>query len=120
MPGSFMMLDAMERGSWNGRQEGIQPFEGREAARMTANNVATLLDLCGDPDRVMQAVQEWAEARQSDLEASGDEKRSSHVAGLWLTIGLNGVGNLFGYVPEDALSYDLLLADEGRARGWRK
>jgi hypothetical protein len=96
---SFMFLDAMERGRWEGRQEGIPWFEGREAARVTADNIRGLLDVCdGHRDKVVQAVEEWAQERQAELDAKGDEERSSHVGGVWgssaISLSSSGCGGI--------------------------
>jgi hypothetical protein len=36
-----------------------------------------------------------------------------------MSIALNGIGNLFGYIPEQAPAFDPELAAAGRERGWR-
>jgi hypothetical protein len=41
------------------------------------------------------------------------------VSSIWLALGVKGVGNLFGSIPNDDPTYDPDLAAEGRARGWR-
>jgi hypothetical protein len=35
-------------------------------------------------------------------------------------VGINGIGNLFGFIPDQAPAFDPELASEGRKKGWRR
>lgn len=117
----FPLLDYIERLRWDRHQSGREPFDEREEATLIANNVESLLRICsGDPDRVTQVITAWAELRRERLEWEGDEDRSRHVAIVWQALGVKGVGNLFGSIPNDDPTYDPDLAAVGRARGMRR
>jgi type II secretory pathway pseudopilin PulG len=116
----FPLLDEIERIRWDWRRSGRRLFDEREGATLVANDIASLLRVCeGDVSKVTEAIAAWAESRQKWLESEGDEDRSRHVSSIWLALGVKGVGNLFGSIPNDDPTYDPDLAAEGRARGWR-
>jgi hypothetical protein len=116
----FPLLDEIERMRWDWRRSGRRLFDEREGATLVANDIASLLPVCeGDVSKVTEAIAAWAESRQKWFESEGDEERSRHVSSIWLALGVKGVGNLFGSMPNDDPTYDPDLAAEGRARGWR-
>lgn len=116
----FPLLDEIERVRWEWRVSGRRLFDEREGATLVANDVASLLRVCeGDIVRVTEVIAAWAESRRQTLESEGDDDRSRHVMTIWLTLGVKGVGNLFGTIPNVDPTYDPDLAAEGRARGWR-
>jgi hypothetical protein len=116
----FPLLDEIERIRWDWRRSGRRLFDEREGATLVANDIASLLRVCeGEVSKVTEAIAAWAESRQKWLESEGDEDRSRHVSSSWLALGVKGVGNLFGSIPNDDPTYDPDLAAEGRARGWR-
>jgi hypothetical protein len=116
----FPLLDYIERLRWDWHLSGRRPFDEREDASLIANNVDSLLRVCsGDRDKVRHVITSWAELRRERLEWEGDEDRSQHVASVWLALGVKGVGNLFGSIPNDDPNYDSDLAAAGRSRGWR-
>ena len=116
----FPLLDEIERVRWEWRLSGRKLFDEREGATLVANDVESLLRVCeGDVGKVSEVVAAWAESRRERLESEGDEGRSRHIVSIWLSIGVKGVGNLFGTIPNDEPIYDPDLAAEGRARGWR-
>jgi hypothetical protein len=116
----FPLLDEIERIRWDWRRSGRRLFDEREGATLVANDIASLLRVCeGEVSKVTEAIAAWAESRQKWLESEGDEDRSRHVSSIWLALGVKGVGNLFGSIPNDDPTYDPDLAAEGRARGWR-
>ncbi|MDQ4107847.1 MAG: hypothetical protein M3138_03445 [Actinomycetota bacterium] len=116
----FPLLDYIERLRWDWHLSGRTPFDEREDATLIANNVDSLLRVCsGDPDKVRQVITTWAELRRERLDWEGDEDRSQHVAAVWQSLGVKGVGNLFGSIPNDDPNYDPDLAAAGRARSWR-
>lgn len=69
--------------------------------------------------KVTEVAAAWAESRRERLDSQGDQGPSQHVMSVWLALGVKGVGNLFGSIPNDDPTYDPDLAAEGRARGWR-
>lgn len=116
----FPLLDEIERVRWGWRVTGRRLFDEREGATLVANDIESLLRVCeGDVGRVTEVVAAWAESRRESLDSQGDEGRSQHVMSVWLALGVKGVGNLFGSIPNDDPTYDPDLAAEGRARGWR-
>ena len=117
---SFPLLDEIERVRWGWRLSGRRLFDEREGATLVANDVESLLRVCeGDVGKVTDVVAAWAESRREQLDSQGDQGRSKHVMSVWLALGVKGVGNLFGSIPNDDPTYDPDLAAEGRARGWR-
>jgi type II secretory pathway pseudopilin PulG len=116
----FPLLDEIERVRWGWRVTGRRLFDEREGATLVANDIEGLLRVCeGDVGKVTEVVAAWAESRRERLDSQGDEGRSQHVMSVWLALGVKGVGNLFGSIPNDDPTYDPDLAAEGRARGWR-
>ena len=116
----FPLLDEIERVRWGWRLSGRRLFDEREGATLVANDVESLLRVCdGDVGKVTEVVAAWAESRREQLDSQGDQGRSQHVMSVWLALGVKGVGNLFGSIPNDDPTYDPDLAAEGRARGWR-
>jgi hypothetical protein len=116
----FPLLDYIERLRWDWHLSGRRPFDEREDATLIANNVDTLLRVCsGDPDKVRQVITAWAKLRRERLEWESDEDRRQHVAVISQTLGVKGVGNLFGSIQNDDPNYDPDLAAAGQARGWR-
>lgn len=116
----FPLLDEIERVRWGWRLSGRRLFDEREGATLVANDVESLLGVCeGDVGKVTEVVAAWAESRREQLDSQGDQGRSQHVMSVWLALGVKGVGNLFGSIPNDDPTYDPDLAAEGRARGWR-
>lgn len=116
----FPLLDEIERVRWGWRLSGRRLFDEREGATLVANDVESLLRVCeGDVGKVTEVVAAWAESRRERLDSQGDQGRSQHVMSVWLALGVKGVGNLFGSIPNDDPTYDPDLAAEGRARGWR-
>lgn len=104
---------------WDRHQSGRQPFDEREEATLIVNNVESLLRVCsGDPDEVTHVITSCAEVRRQRLEWEGDEDRSRHVLSVSVALGVKGIGNLFGSIPNDDPRYDPDLAATGRARGW--
>jgi hypothetical protein len=80
--------------------------------------VERLLTICdGDPHAVIAVLRTWWERYD---ERGGDDDRSKAASAVYLAIGINGFGNLFGAIPDDAPTFDPELAAEGRARGWRR
>jgi hypothetical protein len=87
----------------------------------TAHIIAELLPLVdNDVGELTDALADWYESRLPPYEETGDEYRASHIRGLYMAVGINGVGNFFGFIPEQAPAFDAGLASEGRARGWRR
>jgi type II secretory pathway pseudopilin PulG len=116
----FPLLDEIERVRWGWRLSGRRLFDEREGATLVANDVESLLAICeGDVGTVTEVIAAWAESRREQLDSQGDQGRSQHVMSVWLALGVKGVGNLFGSIPNDDPTYDPDLAAEGRARGWR-
>ena len=116
----FPLLDEIEKVRWGWRLSGRRLFDEREGATLVANDIEGLLRVCdGDVGKVTEVVAAWAESRRERLDSQGDEGRSQHVMSVWLALGVKGVGNLFGSIPNDDPTYDPDLAAEGRARGWR-
>jgi type II secretory pathway pseudopilin PulG len=116
----FPLLDEIERVRWGWRLSGRRLFDDREGATLVANDVESLLRVCeGDVGKVTEVAAAWAESRRERLDSQGDQGRSQHVMSVWLALGVKGVGNLFGSIPNDDPTYDPDLAAEGRARGWR-
>ena len=117
---SFPLLDEIERVRWGWRLSGRRLFDDREGATLVANDVESLLRVCeGDVGKLTEVAAAWAESRRERLDSQGDQGRSQHVMSVWLALGVKGVGNLFGSIPNDDPTYDPDLAAEGRARGWR-
>lgn len=116
----FPLLDEIERVRWGWRLSGRRLFDDREGATLVANDVESLLRVCeGDVGKVTEVAAAWAESRRERLDSQGDQGRSQHVMSVWLALGVKGVGNLFGSIPNEDPTYDPDLAAEGRARGWR-
>jgi type II secretory pathway pseudopilin PulG len=116
----FPLLDEIERVRWGWRLSGRRLFDEREGATLVANDIESLLRVCdGDVAKVTEVAAAWAESRREQLDSQGDQGRSQHVMSVWLALGVTGVGNLFGSIPNDDPTYDPDLAAEGRARGWR-
>ena len=116
----FPLLDEIERVRWGWRLSGRRLFDEREGAMLIANDIESLLRVCeGDAGTVTEVIAAWAESRRERLDSQGDQGRSQHVMSVWLALGVKGVGNLFGSIPNDDPTYDPDLAAEGRARGWR-
>lgn len=116
----FPLLDEIERVRWGWRLSERRLFDEREGATLVANDIESLLRVCdGDVGKVTEVVAAWAESRRERLDSQGDEGRSRHVMSVWLALGVKGVGNLSGSIPNDDPTYDPDLAAEGRARGWR-
>jgi hypothetical protein len=85
----------------------------------TVGIVEHLLPLCdNDPNDLLEVMQAWQGAREQEFEQ--DEDRALLAGMIFLTAGLGGVGNLFGFIPESAPGFNPELAAEGRARGWRR
>jgi len=117
---AFPLLDEIEKVRWGWRLSGRRLFDEREGATLVANDIEGLLRVCdGDVGKVTEVVAAWAESRREQLDSQGDQGRSQHVMSVWLALGVTGVGNLFGSIPNDDPTYDPDLAAEGRARGWR-
>jgi hypothetical protein len=117
---TFRLLDAIERGLWD-RAHGGEPLDDDGHAQLMANNVRALLGACdGGPNTLMKLVQQWGDAKVDELDAAGDEERSSFVAGVAMDISLNSIGNLFGLIPSTAPAFDEALVREGQRRGWRQ
>lgn len=116
----FILLDGIERGLWSRKQDG-RPLDDDGRVHLMADNVHSLLDACdGRPDTLAALVQLWGDARGAELDAAGDENRRWFVAGVALDIGINSIGNLFGFIPSTAPAFDRAMASEGQRRGWRK
>jgi hypothetical protein len=116
-------MDQEEAESWKWRQ--LADEVGDEAAfekhprRSAVAIVEELMPLAGnDVARLMEALQVWYDDRTERYKAT-DEDRSDHVSGLYLSVALNGIGNLFGFVPDGAPAFNEDLARAGRERGWR-
>ena len=114
-------MDGLERNDWAQLNAGTPGREPKEAAEFVANVVADLLDLAdNDINAVMQALEVWHDSRSARFEEAGDESRAGHVSGVYLSISLNGIGNLYGLIPEHAPSYRPEHAAECRRRVWRQ
>jgi len=119
-------MDEVETYSWEWRKARDEIGEEAASAKYptrytTAGIVETLLPMCDNNlSLVQEALGVWQESRSRRCEAEGDEDRSTHVTGVFMSVGLNGIGNLFGLIPASAPSFDPDLAAQGRARGWRR
>lgn len=88
--------------------------------------VKRLLPICrNDPVMVTTLIQTWWERYEAQSHDDEDEesevvRRGTAASAVFLSVGLNGIGNLFGLIPSDAPSFDANLAGEGRARRWRR
>jgi hypothetical protein len=118
-------MDEQEENSWAWRT--MRDEKGAEAASQKYRplsivaTVERVMQLCdNDVNAAMAALEAWKDARQERYERLGDEDRSTHVAGMYLSVGLNGIGNLFGFIPPGAPAFDAELAAAGRERGWRR
>jgi hypothetical protein len=82
--------------------------------------VEDLMDICDqDREAVMSLYSAWHDDRLAARHATGDEAGTQLLSTLNLHIALNGMGNLFGLVPDEAPPFDAELALEGMFRGWR-
>jgi len=125
-PGVVAYLDELEASRW----EEVQTIEreGAEAAAMFNSPdlpgiVQDLLTLCSnDIGVVMEALGAWPQHVDEHLEdevSDGGTDRIGEAILLHISIGIDGIGNLFGYLPDTSSAYDSDLAAEGRRRGWR-
>jgi hypothetical protein len=119
-PQVFEYMDRLEAEGWDWSAE---HDDARFGPKDIAGFVADLLGMCGDSiDVVLETTGEWfriIDERWGDAEGEEGD-RGTQAAGLYVAIGLTGIGNLYGYIPESAPSFDPELAAEGRRRGWRK
>jgi hypothetical protein len=98
-------MDQIAADGWNWE---LMAEEKREDAaslryplRGTADIVEELLPLVGnDVAEVMEALEGWHESRVREYERTGDEERAGLVRGLYMAVGINGIGNLFGFIPD--------------------
>lgn len=124
-------MDRLEARSWEWRkiveQSGKEAanetfgYAGKTEAEIVADVVQDLLGLCeGNIEYVMDAVQAWSDrydARFNGNQAEAED-RGPHAMGVLMSIQLTGIGNLFGFIPNEAPMHDPELAAEGRRRGW--
>jgi hypothetical protein len=88
--------------------------------RRVVDIVEALMEICGqDVLLVQELFDNWYEDRLAAREAANDEEGAHVLSSLQLSIVLVGIGNLFGFVPDEAPAFDRELALEGRSRGWR-
>lgn len=106
-------LDLMEERMWD-----LQVRNADERVAV-ADIVEGLVHACDDdPALIVRAYEEWHTAKAAQL--APDHDRSNHLTGMQLSIALVGIGNLMGYIPENAPLYNIDLAREGQRRGWRR
>lgn len=111
-------MDEQERRVWSFRPEASQQQVPPDP---TEDAVSTMMEMAGeDLDALMQVLQVWKDTRAEMYEERGDDIRAGHVTGMYMAVGLNGIGNLFGAIPPEAPAYDAHLAGEGVRRGWRR
>jgi hypothetical protein len=120
----FEVMDATEAQSWAWRELADKVGEEEASKRYppidVADTVAAMLPKAGnDVTRIVDALNAWQISRSERYESEGNEDRAMHVGGMYMSIGLNGLGNLFGLVPPGTPSFDPRLAAVGRERGWR-
>jgi hypothetical protein len=114
---------AAETWEWGAiaEEQGEEAASRRYPQRSTVDIIAELLPLVdNDVGELTDALADWYDSRLPPYEETGDEDRASHIRGLYMAVGINGLGNLFGFIPEQAPAFDAGLASEGRARGWRR
>jgi hypothetical protein len=110
-------MDDVEREEWHRLQSAMPPRDDAQSASFIADVVAELLPRAGDSiDSVIAALEVWKDVR----EKAADDQRGEHIASIYTTIALTGVGNLFGFIPNTSPAYRAHLADEGKRRGWRR
>jgi hypothetical protein len=116
-------MDKLEADSWRWRTD--VELVGEERAKelhpplRVADEIGIMLPLAGDNvDALMTALGVWRESREKRFQT--DEDRAMHVAGIYMSVALNGIGNLFGFIPPSAPAFNEEVAAEGRARGWRR
>ena len=106
------VLDKYEAYSWSWRVAAEEI--GEEAAwekypRINLPDlIAQLLPSCdNDPNTLLEVMEAWSDVRSEKFEEAGDQDRSFHVAGIYLSAGLpRGSGNLFAvHPPEGAGAY---------------
>jgi hypothetical protein len=119
----YPILDDLEARNWEWKVAVSEVGEEEASVRFPTlrleHYVERMLPLCdGDPNTLLDVVTVWGEVRAEQFEARGEEERAGSLAGIHLGF-LTGIGNLVGFIPEGALSYDEKLAYEGRRRGWR-
>jgi len=116
------LLDEVESYSWRMSRD-ADPRE-RPTPRPDLDVPAVVeraLPLCGhDPRALARVIEKWAKNNAATMRAKGDNRRADHFLGVFLAYGANGVGNLFGMIPEDDPAYDRAMAEAGRQRGWRQ
>jgi hypothetical protein len=117
----FEVMDATEAQSWSWRELADEVGDEEASKKYPPINVAdtvvAMMPKAGnDVTRLMDALKAWEKSRS---ERYGNEDRAMHVGGVYMSIGLNGIGNLFGFIPPTAPSFDKRLAADGRERGWR-
>lgn len=84
--------------------------------------VEHLLAICGgNVGHAMQALEVWQGSREKRYDREGDEDRLLNVGGVYMAVALNGIGNVFGMIPDTVPGFDSQLAAIGRAKGgWRR
>lgn len=118
-------MDQLEGESWKWRELADRVGEEEAAEKFPRRSVVdlveVLLPLCErDIEHLMRALARWYESTTARFDQEGQADRERHVSGLYMDVALNGIGNLFGFIPNDAGAYDAGLAEEGRDRGWRR
>ena len=120
----FEVMDVTEAQSWAWREMADKVGDDEASKKYppinVADTVAAMMPSAGnDVTRIMDALEAWEKSRRERYDSEGNEDRAMHVGGMYMSIGLNGLGNLFGLVPPGAPSFDPGLAAVGRERGWR-
>jgi hypothetical protein len=110
-------MDNVQREDWQRLQSALAPRDDAQSAVFIADIVAELLPLADDSiNSVTAALEVWKDVRVK----GADDQRAGHIAGIYTSIALNGVGNLFGFIPNTSPAYRAHLADEGKRRRWRR
>lgn len=117
-------MDATEAQSWAWREMADKVGDEEASKKYPPINVpdtvAAMMPSAGnDVTRVMDALKTWEKSRRERYDSEGNEDRVMHIGGMYISVALNGIGNLFGFVPPNAPSFDRRLAAAGRERGWR-
>jgi hypothetical protein len=115
-----MDLEVAESREWQrlADSEGEEAADERYPRKSVVDVVEELMPLAGnDVGPLMEALHDWYKDRTA--RHRDDDDRKADVSGMFLAVALNGIGNLFGFVPDEAPAYDEKLARMGRDRGWR-
>ena len=123
VPAIHAYLDEQEAYSWEAikaeEQLGEELASQRYPPRSVVKIVEDLMALSeNDVGFVMETFSEWSDLRGQEFTNAGQTDRADHVGAMNFAILLQGIGNLFGFVPEGP-AFDSELAAAGRERGWR-